>query len=347
MSEHSPAKKVGRAAAYPLIRLLEPRFADLVRRLTDTRQAVHDEAAVTRVAMTENVDTIVGGYAASHVESLSHIGTEMRQVDEAIQALSQRIDELGSESAIRHLLERLGPEARVDDLDAVLAALLNYAESHRGFAAQRGLWLNPPISLQYSAGAVDVGGITERIVEVPFAYRALGQVPAGSRVLDFGAVESPIALSLASLGYTVTALDLRPYPFEHPNLTSVAKPLEEWDVAEASFDAVLCISTIEHVGLGWYGEEPGEARGGDRAAMDRLATLLVPDGRLVLTVPYGTTGVTDVQRTYDGASLDALLDGWRVLERQVVAQTGSLAWSPVDDAAADAVAMVVAMPPAR
>ena len=73
----------------------------------------------------------------------------------------------------------------------------------------------------------NVSTVHERIVEVPYAFRALSGLAPGSRVLDVGSAESTVALSLAALGYRVTALDLRPYPFEHPLLEVVAAPLEE------------------------------------------------------------------------------------------------------------------------
>ena len=44
-----------------------------------------------------------------------------------------------------------------------------------------------------------------------------------------GASESTVALSLASLGYEVTAIDPRPYPFDHPRLRVVVGNVEDWD----------------------------------------------------------------------------------------------------------------------
>ena len=59
------------------------------------------------------------------------------------------------------------------------------------------------------------------------------------------------------------------------------------------FDVVTCISTIEHVGLGAYGEPPG-AKDSDMVAMRRIRELTKPGGLLVLTVPLGEAGVDDV-----------------------------------------------------
>jgi hypothetical protein len=76
---------MGRAAAFPLLRLIEPRFADLVRRLTDTRQAVHDEAAATREAIA-GFEPMLASYAASSGESLTFVGTQLRELIDELDA---------------------------------------------------------------------------------------------------------------------------------------------------------------------------------------------------------------------------------------------------------------------
>jgi SAM-dependent methyltransferase len=148
------------------------------------------------------------------------------------------------------------------------------------------------------------------------------------------------------MGYRVTALDLRQYPFEHPNLTRVAQPLEEWDAEPGSFDVVMCVSTLEHVGLDWYGEQRG-GKSADRAALARLRDLLRPDGRLVLTVPYGRAEIDSLQRRYDRAGLEQLLEGWTVVDRMVIEQVDERTWTPVEDSTAHAAAMLVLRPGAQ
>ena len=188
----------------------------------------------------------------------------------------------------------------VGDIDQSVAHLLNYASSHRGFAAQRDLWLNPPLSLAYEPGGVRLTNVNERIVEIPHVYRALARVEPGGKVADVGAVESLVALSLAMLGYEVTAVDLRTYPFEHPKLRSVIGPVEEWDEKPETFDAIVCLSTIEHIGLGAYGEAAKDGRT-DIEAMKRMRELVKPGGLLVLTTRFGTAGEDEFQRTLRSA----------------------------------------------
>lgn len=353
--EAALVQRVAQVLLWPIRRVLDPRFADVNRRLTSTRleiTATQRQLSEVSGEVSTDIDAIVGKYTASSLEATAFIGTQLRElnahvrnVDEGVQQLRDEISPMAHEAAARHYSERVGKlhGAQLSELDSPAAELLNYAGGHRGFAAQADLWLNPPLHIEYSEGAARLASVNERIVEVPFAMRALARVEPGSRILDFGSSENSIALSLAALGYRVTALDLRKYPFRHPNLEAVASPLEEWEAPEASFDAVLCISTLEHVGLGWYGEQRGDVDADERA-LRRLGRLMKPGGVLVLTIPYGASEVNETQRRYDKSGLATLLDGWEVLERTVVEKQNELTWSPVDDSTGNAVAMLVVTP---
>lgn len=342
-------RRAGRGALWPVRRLLDPRFADVNRRLTATSQETRD--ALDKV--TKRVNDIVGSYAESQLESATFVGAQLRALETAVQALSLENEVLVAEiaersdpqqeRAIGEELARLTAGGGIDDLEQPVADLLNYALSHRGFAAQAELWLNPPLVIEYREREVRLADVNARIVEIPFAMRAIGRLEPGARVLDFGGSESSLALSLASLGYATTALDLRRYPFEHPGLAVVMSPIEEWDAEPESFDAALCISTLEHVGLGWYGDPRRDD--GDRQALQIISERLVPQGLLVLTVPYGAGSVDAVQRRYDRPRLDALLEGWETLERRVVEQVDERVWQPVEESTGNAVALVLARKP--
>jgi 2-polyprenyl-3-methyl-5-hydroxy-6-metoxy-1,4-benzoquinol methylase len=71
---------------------MEPRFADLVRRLTDATQTIQEEGAKTREALA-GVEPMVASYAASSGESLTFVGTQLRELLDEVRALSARADE--------------------------------------------------------------------------------------------------------------------------------------------------------------------------------------------------------------------------------------------------------------
>lgn len=209
------------------------------------------------------------------------------------------------------------------------ADFLNWSNGHQGPAAQAGVWFNPAVTVFHHDGTVRTNDVNERIVEVPFVLSAVAGLPAGSLVLDFGATESTVSLSLASLGLDVIAADLRPYPLTHPRLQSLVGPIEQWDGPPRPLDAVVCLSALEHVGLGAYDEAP-TAGDLDRDIAERFKRWLRPGGVFAFTAPYGRWEVGETQRVYDAAHLDALLDGWTITERIVCVQRGHDRWERVD-----------------
>jgi SAM-dependent methyltransferase len=236
-------------------------------------------------------------------------------------------------------------EGGLVDVDEDVVALLNRETTAKSFAAEGGLYFNPPVWVGYGPGSVFVRAVNERIAENAYAFRAVAGLEPGAAILDVGATESTIALSLAALGYEVTAIDPRPYPLEHPNLTVVVGPVEDWEQQAETFDAVLCISTVEHIGVGAY-DQPVEERA-DLKAMKRMRELTRPGGLLVLTTPFGRGRVDDFERTYDRAALDALLEGWEIEDLTVVRREDPLTWVSADSTPSEGDAEQVALVTAR
>lgn len=163
---------------------------------------------------------------------------------------------------------------------------------------------------------------TERIVEIPFVLRHL-DVPKGSSILEFGCAESLLALQLANSGYRVTGIDLRPYPFDHPNLRTIQGDIRSIVIPAESFDVVVTVSTLEHVGLDSYGGNIVED--GDFEVLELLHRGLRPGGRLLLTVPYGR-GSLPGTRVYDDDRLGKLLENFSVLEEEYYSKQDGRNW---------------------
>jgi len=264
-----------------------------------------------------------------------------------LQERLEDLDDLG-----RQMLQALGHErARHGGIDVDLAALgpaqaafLNWADSPFGYAAQAGLWFNPPVPLEHRPGAVDVLLVNERIVEQPYVFAAVAAAAGGEpqRVLDVGGAESTVGLSLASLGHDVTIVDPRGCRLRHPRLTAVASRLEELPEGGEPFDIAVALSAIEHFGLEHYGTPRGVGRA-DIEALAHIRRRLRPGGTLVLTVPLGAPSVDGFQRTYDLPGVRELLDGWQVHDLMVVRQADRLTWvreAPRDDDLRRGVALV-------
>jgi O-antigen chain-terminating methyltransferase len=127
----------------------------------------------------------------------------------------------------------------------------------------------------------------ERALEIPWC---LARYDGEPRVLDVGyAFAEPAYLAgLAALGAReLTGVDLA--ELELPGLRSVVADVRELPFADASFDLILCISTLEHVGRdnAVYSVDAPRDEHGDEAALHELRRVLPHDGRLLLSVPTG------------------------------------------------------------
>ncbi len=84
---------------------------------------------------------------------------------------------------------------------------------------------------------------------------------------------------------------------------------------DASADVVALISTLEHVGLGRWGD-PLDVDG-DLNAMREAWRVLRPGGHAVVTVPYGfPTVVFNLHRIYDAGRIRRLADGFTLVHEE-------------------------------
>ncbi len=309
-----------RAAGWPARRVLDTRVRwtvnEIEERLDSAQQKLH--------ARLDRIETLA---------------------EEALRAAPTHPSKLGDEE-----LQAPAP-LRLERLHPNLARLVDLASGPDGFAAQAGVWFNPPIALEHRPGEVRVAQVNERILEQPFAFRALASLPQGARVLDVGGSESQVALSLASLGYEVTVVDPRGYPIDHPRLTTVAAPFDQLPSEHRDFDAALALSAVEHFGLGHYGEGTEPGRRLDLEALADTRERVRPGGRLVLTVPLGVPSVDDFQRVYDLDGVRELLAGWQVLELAAAWRRDATGWelgpveAPATAATGPGVALAIAERP--
>lgn len=273
--------------------------------------------------------------AAAHESMQDQAAMVSTRVEVMLNELHAARDEVGfSRNDILVALEHMAPslklrplqEARLEDIDDLAAAFLNYARSHRGPLADADLWINDPVVIEWRKGEARVGAVNERIVEQPFVYGALASLEPGSRVLDIGGGESVVALSLASMGHDVTIVEPGGYPFEHPNLTVARQTIDAFE-APHPVDAVVLLSAIEHFGLHAYTDDGELDPDADLAAMRRVHDLLAPGGMLVLTTPFGPAAVNDLERTYDADRLGQLLEGFEIDAVAVASRRDDTTWT--------------------
>jgi ubiquinone/menaquinone biosynthesis C-methylase UbiE len=168
--------------------------------------------------------------------------------------------------------------------------------------------------------------VNERIVEYPFVFQNLN-LKKGSKILDFGCCESKLSIELASLGYKVVGIDLNDYEFSHPNFKFIKGDFLENDFKNESFDAIIAVSALEHVGLNVYGNNNFEE--GDYKVINEFYRILKKGGQLIITLPFGKRGETFWYKVYDDESLRQLLKNYKIEKIEYFIGKNRKYWKPV------------------
>ena len=171
---------------------------------------------------------------------------------------------------------------------------------------------NVPDEGEFEAG---LKWVHDRVVEEPWV---VSKALPGERVLDVGSATSRYLTELPS-DCKVYAIDLRPSP-GHRGIAIVRGNVMKAPFRPACFDAVTCISTVEHMGCYVYGQFLD--RFGDEVAMRYMRSLLRPGGRLLLTVPFGNGAVYSWLRVYNRTTFGRLIGGYRPISLEYYRRDG-------------------------
>jgi SAM-dependent methyltransferase len=243
------------------------------------------------------------------VRALEDAELEMRQVVEVLEkaVLSRADHELGRQ---------------VDTLEDGFRLRVNQELSRHGKIGQAGLWFDPPVHVQLDRNGPRIASVSARILEEIYVQTHLPRPPA--RLLSLGCCNSTNAIEMASLGFQVVGVDMRPFPLGHPNFTMIQGQLDELPFEDESFDGAVALSTL---GCRDRGDLTLQERDtADEQTVAEVFRVLKRGGRLVLTVPFGRRGGAPAQPLYGRAQLDRLLHAFRGVERGYGIRDGD-AWS--------------------
>jgi SAM-dependent methyltransferase len=162
------------------------------------------------------------------------------------------------------------------------------------------------------------GGWSQRVVEYPWVLRQLRAfAPKGARVLDVGCSESVLSHVLLYMGYEVWGLDINDYPYKPRYMVFVKRDARNTGLPSNFFDAIVVVSTIEHIGLPVYGQV-GFDVDGDVETIEELRRILKPGGYLIITTPFAGREFRIVpgERQYDIERLILLERGFEVVAEE-------------------------------
>jgi SAM-dependent methyltransferase len=222
------------------------------------------------------------------------------------------------------------PLSRLVGTAAYLPVYLASAQTRRHFHEEAAIDAAVTRGRPLPAGGA---GLTERVVEVPWVLRRVA--PGTPRLLDVGTAFAPTAYQHLLVRLPVgelTGVDL--VPFELRNVRSTVADVRSLPFEDGTFDATICISTLEHIGLDnrIYFDQSGRRidEDGDVAALRELGRVTRPGGRLLVTVPGGREHRFDWHRQYSPASFARVAEAasLSVVEVEYFAHDPAAGWRP-------------------
>jgi SAM-dependent methyltransferase len=170
---------------------------------------------------------------------------------------------------------------------------------------------------------INVDVLSSRIVEYPWV---LSNFPFSTtnKVLDVGSSGSQLPIMLVGLGQKVWTIDIRHYEYKDAsaNLTSIQGDARKTSFEDEFFDVVIAVSTVEHIGLGRYGDKKDNE--GDKETLKEIRRITKSNGTLLITVPFGRQCDTPEYRVYDIARLHSLLQGFKIMKTDYFVSTDKL-----------------------
>lgn len=131
--------------------------------------------------------------------------------------------------------------------------------------------------------------------------------------MDVGCYGSILPIQLAKYGHDVYGIDVININFSKFKFYCI--DLLHDIVPDNNFKYISLLSTIEHIGIGYYGDQKDES--GDRVALQKLYDALNNTGKLLLTIPYsGEYKQSDFQRIHTENTFNLLIKDLFYIEKE-------------------------------
>ena len=168
-----------------------------------------------------------------------------------------------------------------------------------------------------------------RLIEYAFAHSNIDTL-SKKIILDVGSAETKFPIELANKGHDVYSLDITQKAYNE-KVKYVIGTLENLPFKNNFFDVITAISTIEHVGLGRYGDPISPE--GDIHALREIERVLKPGGKLIFTIPSGIDTIcyseqkVPLHRVYSSQKLNKMLSHFLFFEISYIIKKNGI-WRP-------------------
>lgn len=189
--------------------------------------------------------------------------------------------------------------------------------------------------------------IDERIIEYPWLFSRLPVGPG--MLLDAGSILNHDFIvshpKLATKDLTIMTLAPETECHWQNHISYIYGDIRNMIFRDCAFDYVVCISTLEHVGLDNQRfhqrtlQSCGQEQGSHRTAIRELARVLKPGGLCFISVPFGKRTMQDWQQIFDKEMVEELIQEFGPSSYEVACfrYSGERGWESCDmTAAADA-----------
>jgi len=156
-------------------------------------------------------------------------------------------------------------------------------------------------------------GLDERVIEFPWLLtrKPNGRVLDAGSTLNFSHVLKPFLEHMDEL--TMATLERRAVDLDDAPVSYVVTDLRDLPFRDGLFDTIICASTLEHVGMDntrWGVDVPRAADppAERRRVLLELRRVTAPDGRILVTVPYGAPEDHGWFQQFDRPAIDELID---------------------------------------
>ena len=172
--------------------------------------------------------------------------------------------------------------------------------------------------------------LTDKISSTPFDHHYIyhpawaARVLAETRPAEHIDISSILSFcSIASAFIPIKFYDYRPAHLQLSNYSSGFADLKKLPFENDSIESISCMHTVEHIGLGRYGDELDAM--GDIKAINELKRVVKPGGTLLFVTPVGKPKIVfNAHRIYSFEQIKNYFEGFELKEFSLIPDEGGL-----------------------